>query len=97
MKFWKTVGTTVVSLISLGVIILFEINQWPAGSSIAGVVLGLSLPALGHCIQDISDTTNWKTSQRKLERGDFINDADGPHRIEDTAMAEARQLFGGLL
>lgn len=74
MKFWKTVGTTVVSLISLGVIILFEINKWPAGSSIAGVVLGLSLPALGHCIQDISDTTNWKTSQRKLERGDFIND-----------------------
>lgn len=44
------------------------------GSSISGLVLGFSLPSLWKSIQDLTDTTEWKTSQRKLKRGDFIKD-----------------------
>ena len=56
------------------IIVLFEINSWPVGSSISGLVLGFSLPSLWKSIQDLTDTTEWKTSQRKLKRGDFIKD-----------------------
>ena len=62
------------SLILFGIILLFEINAWPAGSSIAGIILGFSLPALVTSTQDLWDTTNWKTSQRKLKRGHLIED-----------------------
>lgn len=62
------------SFVLIGTIFLFEIRSWPAGSSIAGVVLGFSLPGLWHSIQDILDTTNWKASQRKLKRGGLITD-----------------------
>lgn len=74
MKIWKFVGLFVLSLVSVGVILLFEIKELPAGSSIAGIVLGFSLPGLWHSFQDITDTTGWKTSQRKLKRGGFISD-----------------------
>ncbi|HBW03813.1 MAG TPA: hypothetical protein DEF67_06550 [Lachnospiraceae bacterium] len=40
----------------------------------SGLVLGFSLPSLWKSIQDLTDTTEWKTSQRKLKRGDFIKD-----------------------
>lgn len=76
MKVWKVIGTAALSLIMLGIIVLFEIKNWPAGSSIVGIVLGFSLPALWHFIQDLSDTTDWKTSQRRLKRGGFIKDDD---------------------
>lgn len=56
------------------IIVLFEINSWPVGSSISGLVLGFSLPSLWKSIQDLTDTTEWKTSQQKLKRGDFIKD-----------------------
>lgn len=56
------------------IIVLFKINSWPVGSSISGLVLGFSLPSLWKSIQDLTDTTEWKTSQRKLKRGDFIKD-----------------------
>lgn len=75
MKICKTIGLAVLSVISFGVILLFEINAWPAGSSIAGIVLGFSLPWLVNSIQDLSDTTNWKAAQRKLKRGRFIEDS----------------------
>lgn len=65
---------SLLSLVAVESIFLFEINDWPAGSSIAGIVLGFSLPGLWHSFQDISDTTNWKISQRKLKRGSYISD-----------------------
>ncbi len=76
MKVWKVIGSAALSLIMLGIIVLFGIKNWPAGSSIAGIVLGFSLPALWHFIQDLSDTADWKTSQRRLKRGGFIKDDD---------------------
>lgn len=72
MKILKAVVLGVLSLILAGVIILFERNNWPAGSSLSGIALGFSLPAFWKSLQDLTDTTNWKTSQRKLKRGDFI-------------------------
>lgn len=72
MKVLKIIWYVFLSLVALGVIICFEIKAWPVGSSIAGIVLGFSLPAVNRTIQDVIDTTNWKESQRKLKRGGFI-------------------------
>lgn len=75
MKILKTISLLILSLFSAFVIVFFEMKNLPVGSSVAGIVLGFSLPALLHKIQDISDTTNWMTSQRKLKRGGFISDS----------------------
>lgn len=75
MKIAKLIVLTFFSLILLGVICLFEINEWPAGSSIAGIILGFSIPWVFNSIQDLSDNTNWKTSQRKLKRARIIKDS----------------------
>lgn len=75
MKICKAIVLVVLSMLSVGVILLFEINAWPAGSSLAGIALGFSLPGLVNSIQDLLDTTNWKISQRKLKRGRFIEDS----------------------
>lgn len=75
MKILKTISLSILSLFSVLVIVFFEMKNLPVGSSIAGIVLGFSLPALMHKIQDISDTTNWMSSQRKLKRGGFISDS----------------------
>lgn len=74
MKWWKTAGIALISLICLVAIILFECNSWPVGSSIGGIILGFSLPATVCAIQDLFDNTHWKESQRKLKRGGFISD-----------------------
>lgn len=74
MKILKTFSLAILSVVSIAVIFLFEINSWPAGSSISGIVLGFSLPALMYRVQDLLDTTSWKASQRKLKRGGFITD-----------------------
>lgn len=74
-KYLKVTALGLLSVLCFSVILLFEINAWPAGSSIAGIVLGFSLPGLWNSIQDLIDTTNWKESQRKLERGKFIKDS----------------------
>ncbi len=72
MKILKCFGLSLLSLAMIVTLILFEVNGWPVGSSIAGIVLGFSLPALIASIQDLSDTTDWKVSQRKLMRGGFL-------------------------
>lgn len=74
MKVIKSAIIFVISLSFIATMVIFEIKSWPAGSSIAGLLLGFSLPALFHSIQDVLDTTDWKMSQRKLKRGGFISD-----------------------
>lgn len=74
MKIGKFIGLVFVSAVSITIMFLFEIKDWPVGSSLSGIVLGFSLPGLCHSIQDLLDTTNWKESQRKLKRGGFITD-----------------------
>lgn len=53
--------------------IKFEINGWPVGSSLSGLVLGLIIPYLLKILQDLSDKTDWMTTQRKLTRAKLIN------------------------
>lgn len=74
MKIFKSIILFILSLSFIGIIVVFEIKSLPVGSSIAGLLLGFSLPAFCKSVQDISDTTNWKMSQRKLKRGGFITD-----------------------
>jgi len=80
VKILKSVGLLFLSLIMIGIIVLFEIKDWPVGSSIAGIVLGFSFPALIASFQDLFDTTDWKVSQRRLVRGGFLK-KDTPVRI----------------
>lgn len=72
VKILKCFGLSLLSLAMIVTLILFEVNEKPVGSSIAGIVLGFSLPALIASIQDLLDTTDWKVSQRKLMRGGFL-------------------------
>lgn len=55
MKILKVVVLGGLSLILAGVIILFERNNWPAGSSLSGIAVGFSLPAFGN-LYKISQT-----------------------------------------
>lgn len=72
MKVLKSIGLLILSLTMLGVIVAFEIKALPVGSSVAGIVLGFTLPALFASIQDFFDTSDWKVSQRKLMRGGLL-------------------------
>ncbi len=72
MKKWKFIGSVILSFVCIGVILIFEIKDWPAGGSIFGAVLGAYLPVVWHSFQDLCDTTNWTISQRKLKRGGFV-------------------------
>ena len=72
MKILKFIGLLSLSLALLGIIVIFEIKDWPVGSSIAGLMLGFVLPALYRVFQDLFDTEDWKATQRKLERGGFL-------------------------
>ena len=74
MKWLKMICLTLLSLACLGIIVAFEINNLPVGSSLAGIFLGFALPAFFLSVQDLFDTTNWKVSQRKLLRGKVITD-----------------------
>lgn len=72
LKVLKFIVLLVLSFFFLAVIWVFEINNWPVGSSLAGLALGFILPALLASFQDLFDTADWKVSQRKLMRGGFI-------------------------
>lgn len=74
MKIGKLFGIAFASAICIAIIFLFEIKNWPVGSSLSGIALGFFLPKLGQSIQDLMDTTDWKVSQRRLQRGGFITD-----------------------
>ena len=58
------------------VITIFEINDWIIGGPIGGLFAGVVLPVLLSSFTDFFDNTNWKTSQRKLKRGNFLKDND---------------------
>lgn len=73
MKITKAIVVSVISIILLIIMIKFEINGWPVGSSLSGLVLGLIIPYLLKILQDLSDKTDWMTTQRKLTRAKLIN------------------------
>ena len=73
MKIARFVLWIVLSLVAVATIVIFEINSWPAGNSVCGVFLGFILPQIYYSFQNLFDNSSWKSSQRKLERGDFID------------------------
>jgi len=75
--------------IFLGWLVLSGILLWltaasqemcPVGNILCGILLGMTIPKLFASGQDFLDTTTWKASQRKLERGGLIK-KDSPIRI----------------
>ena len=74
MKKVKFSLNILISIFLVAVIAIFEINNWPVGGSLAGVLLGLVLPHLQELCQDLSDVTDWMTTQRSLMRGRMIKD-----------------------
>lgn len=80
VKILESLGLGFLSISMIVIIVVFEVMEWPVGSTIAGIVLGLLLPKLFESLQNLRDTTDWKISQRKLERGGFIK-KDTPVRI----------------
>lgn len=40
---------------------------------IIGPIIGIALTQFYHALQDLRDTTGWKSSQRKLQRGGFLS------------------------
>lgn len=44
------------------------------GEAIAGALIAIFIEKAWNALQDLGDTTNWKTSQRRLKRGGFIDD-----------------------
>lgn len=62
----------IINLVCVSVIYVCEINIIPFWGTVAGIILGLSIPKCFEFLQDLYDTTNWKTSQRKLHRGKII-------------------------
>lgn len=72
MKILKLISLIILSLVCVWIIALSECKEWIAVGSILGVILGLILPEIKHAFEDLSDTTNWKVSQRQLTRGGTI-------------------------
>ena len=55
---------------------LFGENNIGLGEALAGAFIAIFIEKAWGSIQDLSDTTDWKTSQRRLKRGGFIKDDD---------------------
>lgn len=72
-KILKCVALLVLSVVTIVVIVFFEIKNLPVGSSLGGLVAGMTLVPLWASIVNFTDNTNWKTSQRKLQRGKIID------------------------
>lgn len=67
---------SVLTVVMIVTIFIFEINNWPVGSSIAGIIAGVFIPLIVTSFQDLADNTSWKETQRKLERGGFLKKDD---------------------
>lgn len=72
-KILKSLVLFALTAVAITLIVVFEIKNLPVGGSIGGLIAGLSIPSLGASFVDFGDNTNWKTSQRKLQRGKIIN------------------------
>ena len=72
-KILKCVALLVLSVVAILIMVIFEINDLPVGSSLGGLVAGFTLEPLWASIVDFTDNTSWKASQRKLQRGKIID------------------------
>lgn len=72
-KIIKSICFSIILIFEIGIIVLFEINRWPIGNSISGLFAGVTFPVVLKSFADLSDNTDWKTSERKLLRGKIIS------------------------
>ena len=68
----KFLSNLLVAIVLIGIICIFEIKHWPAGASVAGILLGYLGKDLKYSFEDLRDPIAWRISKRKLERGDII-------------------------
>ena len=54
----------------------FGENNIGLGEAVSGAFIAIFIEKVWSSLQDLNDTTNWKTSQRQLERGGFIKNDD---------------------
>ena len=54
----------------------FDKNNIGLGGAVAGAFITIFIEKARSSLQDLNDTTNWKTSQRRLVRGGFIKNDD---------------------
>lgn len=73
MKIIKFIFLLLIEICCIIIMSFFDPKVWPVCTNIAGILLGLVFPKFINSIQVFRDTTNWKTSQRKLLRGKLIN------------------------
>lgn len=71
-KVLKIIGILLLVVLSIGVSSYCEIKSIPTIPTIGDLIAGSLLPALVKSFQDLSDNTNWKTTQRKLNRASII-------------------------
>ena len=57
---------------SLVVAIYCEVKSIPVGTMLGSLVAGIVIPYLLQSIVDLTDNTNWKTTQRKLKRAGLL-------------------------
>lgn len=57
---------------SLVVAIYYEVKSIPVGTMLGSLGAGIVIPYLLQSIVDLTDNTNWKTSQRKLKRAGLL-------------------------
>lgn len=73
-KAWRAILFFVLLIASGAAIWICEQKDWSIGEAIAGALTAIFIERLWLAIQDLLDTTNWKTSQRRLKRGRYVND-----------------------
>ena len=62
-KILKCLIYLIITVASIITIVEFELKNIPVGSSIGGLIAGLVLGPLKDSFIDITDNTDWKTSQ----------------------------------
>lgn len=70
---FKLVGKTLIIVALLFSINFFSKNLSPTATTLLNTILGIFIRELWTSLQDCFDTTNWKKSQRKLQRGGFLS------------------------
>jgi len=71
-KIFKHLIWLFITALGIWLIVYFEIKDLPIGSSFGGLVVGFTATHLWESIVDFTDNTNWKTSQRRLQRAHII-------------------------
>lgn len=71
-KIWRLFYLFMIVIATGAAIWVFDKKDWGICEAIAGGCITLIIERIWFAFQDLTDTTNWKTSQRMLIRGGYI-------------------------